>query len=85
MGYLLFSKIVLLLCYFLEDIITLPMLNSHLSIDSNDFPSENKILFYFLIMGGLKYTPSDKYMLNIVNFESLSMFIQVSKHTELFS
>lgn len=85
LGCLLFSKIVLVLCYFSEDIITLQMLNNHLSIDSNDFPSENKILFYFLIMGGLKYTPSKKGYARYTQFCRLQGCLYKSKHTDLLS
>ena len=39
-----------------------PGKSRHVSIDSNDFPSEeaNFFNFYFLIMGGLKYSPTKK-------------------------
>lgn len=38
------------------------MLNSHVSIDSNNFPSEDMdfFIFIFFIMGGLKYSPTEK-------------------------
>lgn len=53
------SYIAFVVHYFFEDVIVLLMLNSHINIDSHHFPSEEALkLFYFLIMGGLKYFPT---------------------------